>query len=59
MKKTIVEVDAFKGLHCSICKKPLDDEPRIVEDQNLFGKYLCMSCHYKRTGRFMSRGIDY
>ena len=59
MKKTIVEDDAFKGLHCSICKKPLDDEPRIVEDNNLVGKYLCMNCHYDRTGRFKRRGIDY
>lgn len=59
MKHIEVAEDAFKDLKCCKCDKPLDDEPQIVEDHNLVGKYVCLNCYYKSVGRFLRRGIDY
>lgn len=42
-------VDDFKELHCSVCKKDLENEKQIVVSEQIFGKYLCLNCHYDRS----------
>lgn len=48
MRKQLVEPDAFKGIHCSVCKKDLGNEERIVESTEIFGRWMCIDCFYDR-----------
>lgn len=48
MRKQLVEPGAFKGLHCSICKKDLENEDKVVESTEIFGRWMCMNCFYER-----------
>lgn len=51
MRKLLVDDGAFKGLHCSVCKKPLENEERVVESTEIFGRWMCMKCFYDREKR--------
>lgn len=48
MRKLLLEHGAFKGIHCSICKKDLENEDRVVESTEVFGRWMCMNCFYER-----------
>lgn len=51
MRKLLVDDGAFKGLHCSVCKKDLENEERVVESTEIFGRMMCMKCFYDREKR--------
>ena len=44
----VIKVDDFKGLNCSYCNKSLEQEQRIVKDENTFGVYWCCKCYENR-----------
>ena len=43
-----IKVDNFKGLTCSHCNKNLEEEKRIIKDENTFGVYWCCKCYEAR-----------
>lgn len=45
---TTIKVDNFKGFTCSHCKKNLEEEKRIIKDENTFGVYWCCKCYEDR-----------